>query len=256
VAAPRNDDWCGRVISPGADRRTVAGNSTSRSGKPSSQPNAHLVLEQLAQRFEQLEVHVLGRVAEIVTWFDRYSETDGKMANSVTSLNIMLRRVEPPPFAEGGIDTLGPERLISVTLPGAPEEIIGYDERGLPRWWRSDTSAIAAILFDEPDAGALEGKNRRWSGTGFVSRYIPRAHYRHRGTAGRPGGREFDLWLHRAEIEKLPVDPRAGWHGAPCLAPFWQGQTSGLRDDGIRTGKFLTATRSHSIAPDGFGVTS
>jgi uncharacterized protein with PIN domain len=27
---------------------------------------------------------------------------------------------------------------------------------------------------------------------------------------GDPGSREFDLWLHRAEVEMLPVDARAG----------------------------------------------
>jgi hypothetical protein len=80
------------------------------------------------------------------------------MPNSITSLNIMLRRVEPPPFAEGGIDTLGPERLISVTLPGAPEEIIGYDETWAAAVMAIDTSAIAATFLDEPDAAALEGK--------------------------------------------------------------------------------------------------
>lgn len=69
-----------------------------------------------------------------------------------------------------------------------------------------DTSAIAAILFDEPDAAALEGKIaddpvRLMSAATFLEAAIViEARLRD------PGGREFDLWLHRAEVEILPVD--------------------------------------------------
>ena len=69
-----------------------------------------------------------------------------------------------------------------------------------------DTSAIAAILFDEPDAAALEGKIvddpvRLMSAATFLEATIVIE-----ARLGDPGGREFDLWLHRAEIEILPVD--------------------------------------------------
>jgi ribonuclease VapC len=69
-----------------------------------------------------------------------------------------------------------------------------------------DTSAIAAILIDEPDAGALEGKIaddpvRLMSAATFVEATIVIE-----ARLGDPGGREFDLWLHRAEVEIFPVD--------------------------------------------------
>jgi ribonuclease VapC len=69
-----------------------------------------------------------------------------------------------------------------------------------------DTSAIAAILFNEPDAAALEGKIaddpvRLMSAATFLEATIVIE-----ARLGDPGGREFDLWLHRAEIEILPVD--------------------------------------------------
>lgn len=69
-----------------------------------------------------------------------------------------------------------------------------------------DTSAIAAILFDEPDAAVLESKIaddpvRLMSAATFLEATIVIE-----ARLGDPGGREFDLWLHRAEVEILPVD--------------------------------------------------
>ena len=69
-----------------------------------------------------------------------------------------------------------------------------------------DTSAVAAILFDESDAAALEGKIaddpvRFISAATFLEAAIVIE-----ARLGDAGGREFDLWLHRAEIEILAVD--------------------------------------------------
>lgn len=69
-----------------------------------------------------------------------------------------------------------------------------------------DTSAIAAILFDEPDAAALEGKIaddpvRLMSAATFLEATIVIE-----ARLGDPGGRELDLWLHRAEVEIVSVD--------------------------------------------------
>jgi ribonuclease VapC len=69
-----------------------------------------------------------------------------------------------------------------------------------------DTSAVAAILFDEPEAAALEGKIaddpvRLMSAATFLEAAIVIE-----ARLGDAGGREFDLWLHRAEIEILGVD--------------------------------------------------
>ncbi|MBV9826819.1 MAG: type II toxin-antitoxin system VapC family toxin [Alphaproteobacteria bacterium] len=69
-----------------------------------------------------------------------------------------------------------------------------------------DTSAVAAILFDEPDAATLEGKIaddpvRLMSAATFLEAAIVIE-----ARLGNAGGREFDLWLHRADIEILGVD--------------------------------------------------
>jgi len=69
-----------------------------------------------------------------------------------------------------------------------------------------DTSAVAAILFDEPDAAALEGKIagdpvRLMSAATLLETAIVVE-----ARLGDAGGREFDLWLLRAEIEILGVD--------------------------------------------------
>lgn len=69
-----------------------------------------------------------------------------------------------------------------------------------------DTSAVAAILFDEPEAAILDHKIvddpvRLMSAATFLEAAIVVE-----ARLGDAGGREFDLWLHRAEIEILAVD--------------------------------------------------
>jgi ribonuclease VapC len=69
-----------------------------------------------------------------------------------------------------------------------------------------DTSAIAAILFDEPDATALEGKIADDAVRLMSAATLLEAAIVIEAQLGDAGGREFDLWLHRAEIEILAVD--------------------------------------------------
>jgi ribonuclease VapC len=69
-----------------------------------------------------------------------------------------------------------------------------------------DTSAIAAILFDEPDAAVLEAKIANDPVRLMSAATLPEATIVIEARLGDPGGREFDLWLHRAEVEILPVD--------------------------------------------------
>ena len=69
-----------------------------------------------------------------------------------------------------------------------------------------DTSAIAAILFDEPDAGALEEKIADDPVRLMSAATLLEATIVIEARLGDPGGREFDLWLHRAEVEIFPVD--------------------------------------------------
>jgi ribonuclease VapC len=80
-----------------------------------------------------------------------------------------------------------------------------------------DTSAIAAILFNEPEAAALESKiaddpiRLMSAGTVIETGIIIESRL------GEPGGRELDLWLQRAMVEIVPVDEeqaemaRRGW---------------------------------------------
>jgi ribonuclease VapC len=69
-----------------------------------------------------------------------------------------------------------------------------------------DTSAVAAILFDEPDAAALEGKIADDPVRLMSAATLLEATIVIEARLGDAGGREFDLWLHRAEIEILAVD--------------------------------------------------
>lgn len=69
-----------------------------------------------------------------------------------------------------------------------------------------DSSAVAAILFDEPDAAALEGKIADDPVRLMSAATLLEAAIVIEARLGDAGGREFDLWLHRAEIEILAVD--------------------------------------------------
>jgi ribonuclease VapC len=69
-----------------------------------------------------------------------------------------------------------------------------------------DTSAVAAILFDEPEAAALEGKIADDPVRLMSAATLLEAAIVVEARLGDAGGREFDLWLHRAEIEILAVD--------------------------------------------------
>ncbi len=69
-----------------------------------------------------------------------------------------------------------------------------------------DTSALVAILFDEPDAhrfrSALERASRRRISAASLleTAIVIEARY------GEAGGREFDLLVHKAALEVVPVD--------------------------------------------------
>jgi ribonuclease VapC len=69
-----------------------------------------------------------------------------------------------------------------------------------------DTSAVAAILFDEPNAAALEGKIADDPVRLMSAATLLEATIVVEARLGDAGGREFDLWLHRAEIEIVELD--------------------------------------------------
>ncbi len=69
-----------------------------------------------------------------------------------------------------------------------------------------DTSALVAMLSDEAEAGAYEAAVeadpvRLMSTASFLETAIViESRY------GEPGGRELDLWVHRADVSLVPVD--------------------------------------------------
>ena len=69
-----------------------------------------------------------------------------------------------------------------------------------------DSSALLAVLFDEPQRRALtvsiERDPRRLMSSGNVLESALVAEARR----GEPAGRELDLLLHRAEVQIVPVD--------------------------------------------------
>ena len=69
-----------------------------------------------------------------------------------------------------------------------------------------DTSALVAMLNDEPEAERLEAA----VGVDHV-RLMSTASYLETAIVietrfGEPGGRELDLWLHRAAVDLVAVD--------------------------------------------------
>ena len=69
-----------------------------------------------------------------------------------------------------------------------------------------DTSALVAMLTDEPDAPGLEAAVeadpvRLMSTASFVEAAIVIE-----TRFGEPGGRELDLWMHRAGVNLVAVD--------------------------------------------------
>ncbi|ETX00378.1 MAG: ribonuclease [Candidatus Entotheonella factor] len=70
-----------------------------------------------------------------------------------------------------------------------------------------DTSALVAILFDEPDAEqfelAIEAESRRLMSAASIleTSIVVESRF------GESGGREFDLLLYKAQIEIVAVTP-------------------------------------------------
>jgi len=69
-----------------------------------------------------------------------------------------------------------------------------------------DTSAIAAILFDEPEAAALERRIADDPVRLVSAATLVEAAIIVEARLGDAGGREFDLWRQQADIEIVPVD--------------------------------------------------
>lgn len=69
-----------------------------------------------------------------------------------------------------------------------------------------DTSAVLAILFDEPESAAIREAIERDSTRLFSAASLLETSIVIESRFGEAGGRELDLLLFRAEIEIVPVD--------------------------------------------------
>jgi ribonuclease VapC len=110
-----------------------------------------------------------------------------------------------------------------------------------------DTSAVAAILFDEPDAAALEGKIaddpvRLMSAATWLEAAIVIE-----ARLGDAGGREFDLWLHRAEVEILGVDAEQADRARRAWRRFGRGRHPAGLNYGDCFSYALAATRDEPL---------
>lgn len=89
-----------------------------------------------------------------------------------------------------------------------------------------DSSAIAAILFDEPEAGLFESLvandpvRLMSAGTLIETGIIIESRL------GEAGGRELDLWLHRTGVEIVAVDTLHVDMARRCWRRFGKGRHS------------------------------
>lgn len=80
-----------------------------------------------------------------------------------------------------------------------------------------DTSALVAVLFDEPDREVIVGKIAAASRRLISSATLLECSVVVESRRGEPAGRELDLFLHRAKVQTVPVDEeqvllaRAAW---------------------------------------------
>ena len=68
-----------------------------------------------------------------------------------------------------------------------------------------DTSAVLAILFDEPDADRFIGAIAQASGCRMSAANFLEAAFVIEARAGLAGGHELDLFIERAAVELVPV---------------------------------------------------
>jgi ribonuclease VapC len=110
-----------------------------------------------------------------------------------------------------------------------------------------DTSAVAAILFNEPSAAALErhiadDQIRLMSaGTLIEATIVIEARL------GDAGGREFELWLNRAEVEIVAVDAEQADMARRAWRRFGKGRHPASLNHGDCFSYALAATREECL---------
>jgi len=69
-----------------------------------------------------------------------------------------------------------------------------------------DTSAVLAILFDEPEAEAIEAAIEEAPMRLMAAPSLLEAAIVAEARFGEPGGRELDLLVHKAKVDVVPFD--------------------------------------------------
>lgn len=110
-----------------------------------------------------------------------------------------------------------------------------------------DTSAILAILLDEPEAADLERRIatdpvRLISAATLVETAIVIE-----SRLGDAGGREFDLWLHRLDAETVPVDAEQAEMARRAWRRFGKGRHPAGLNHGDCFAYALAATRGEPL---------
>jgi ribonuclease VapC len=110
-----------------------------------------------------------------------------------------------------------------------------------------DTSAILAIFLDEPDAADLERRIAEDPVRLISAATLVEAAIVIEARLGDPGGREFDLWLHRLGAETVPVDADQ----AETARRAWRRYGKGRHPAGLNYGDCfayaLAATRGEAL---------
>ncbi|MFD4434226.1 type II toxin-antitoxin system VapC family toxin [Nocardia sp. NPDC058497] len=87
-----------------------------------------------------------------------------------------------------------------------------------------DTSAVVTILTNEPEAACYEDAiaadpvRLMSTGTYLELSIVIEARY------GEPGGRELDLWLHRAAVDLIAVHPEHAHRARTAYRNFGKGR--------------------------------
>ena len=110
-----------------------------------------------------------------------------------------------------------------------------------------DTSAILAIFLDEPEAADLERRIAADPVRLISAATLVEAAIAIEARLGDPGGREFDLWLHRLDAETVPVDAEQAEMARRAWRRFGKGRHPAGLNYGDCFAYALAATRGEPL---------
>ena len=110
-----------------------------------------------------------------------------------------------------------------------------------------DTSAILAILLDEPEAPDFERRIAADPVRLISAATLVEAAIVIESRLGDAGGREFDLWLHRLDAEVAPVDADQAQMARRAWRRFGKGRHPAGLNYGDCFAYALAATRGEPL---------